>query len=107
MSVQVHELKTWPGFFQSVWDGDKRAELRKDDRGFEVGDFLVLREYDPVTAEYSGRRFLAEISHIVRESQFGLAPGFAMLSLYRHRRLRPGEIIPAQYGIPEANACDA
>lgn len=28
-------------------DGRKRFEYRLDDRGFEVGDVLVLREWDP------------------------------------------------------------
>jgi glycine cleavage system aminomethyltransferase T len=43
-----HILKTWPNAFAAVKDGRKRFEYRCDDRGFEVGDVLVLREWDPV-----------------------------------------------------------
>lgn len=42
-----HILKTWPNAFAAVKDGRKRFEWRKDDRGFEVGDVLVLGLYDP------------------------------------------------------------
>ena len=43
---RIHELKTWPQFFDSIVDGTKTFELRKDDRGFEVGDAVLLRECD-------------------------------------------------------------
>jgi hypothetical protein len=43
----VHELKCWPGPFRAIWQGDKTFEIRKDDRGFAVGDELVLRFFDP------------------------------------------------------------
>ena len=46
-----HELKTWPEFFQPTLNGIKRFELRRDDRpdGFQVGDELLLKEWDPTT----------------------------------------------------------
>ena len=42
-----HILKTWPNAFDAVKNGAKRFEWRRDDRGFEVGDVLVLRKWDP------------------------------------------------------------
>lgn len=51
----VHELKTWPQYFEAVSSGVKRFEIRKDDRGFKVGDTLRLLEFDPETKAYSGR----------------------------------------------------
>ena len=38
----IHELKTWPQFWPALCDGSKTFELRKNDRGFEVGDILIL-----------------------------------------------------------------
>jgi hypothetical protein len=42
----VHQLKTWPSYFQPVWTGEKTFEVRFNDRGYQAGDVLDLREYD-------------------------------------------------------------
>jgi hypothetical protein len=42
-----HILKTWPNNFEAISKGTKRFEWRQDDRGYEVGDTLVLKRYDP------------------------------------------------------------
>ena len=42
-----HELKIWPKFFARVVDGSKPFEVRRNDRDFQTGDFVLLREYDP------------------------------------------------------------
>lgn len=78
--MKTHDLKTWPDVFQAVWDGDKTAEFRRDDRGFEVGDQLRLNEWIPSEARYTTRTVMAAISHIVRGGRFGLPEGYAMLS---------------------------
>lgn len=46
-----HELKILPPFFEAMVDGRKNFEIRKDDRGFQAGDTVTLREYDQ---EYKG-----------------------------------------------------
>jgi len=33
----IHRLKPWPEFFEPVLTGEKRFELRRDDRCFQVG----------------------------------------------------------------------
>lgn len=45
----IHELKIWPQYYCRVADGSKTFELRNNDRGFQVGDEVVLREYNPNT----------------------------------------------------------
>jgi len=65
-----HELKTWPEFFNAVERGDKTFEIRRDDRGFHVGDVLVLREWNPTTGRY-GRSLCRVVTYIIA----GLLPG--------------------------------
>jgi hypothetical protein len=43
----VHELKSWPEFFEPVYTGRKNFDLRKNDRQFAVGDVIRLREWRP------------------------------------------------------------
>lgn len=41
-AVRIHQLKIAPKYFNAVVAGQKTAELRKDDRGYKVGDVLSL-----------------------------------------------------------------
>lgn len=45
--MQYHKLKTWPEFFDAVKSGEKTFEVRKNDRHFQVGDWLCLMKFDP------------------------------------------------------------
>lgn len=75
-----HTLKQDKRFFQSVIDGTRRAEIRYNDRDYNVGDTLTLREghLDGGVFLYTGRAVSAEISHI---DTFGLQDGYVALSL--------------------------
>ena len=42
-----HELKSWPKFFSPMMDGSKTFEIRNNDRNFQVGDLLILKEFEP------------------------------------------------------------
>lgn len=66
--TMIHCLKTWPEPFADVLSGRKRFELRRDDRGFEVGDLLCLQEWEPATQSYTGREFQARVSCITRSA---------------------------------------
>lgn len=78
--ARVHELKTVPPWFGMVFHGEKTAELRKNDRGFAVGDRLRLREYRPDSWDYSGSEVLAEITSMVTDADGPwLAEGHCML----------------------------
>jgi len=44
---RVHRLKTVDPYFTDVAVGRKTFEVRKNDRGFRVGDVLVLEEWHP------------------------------------------------------------
>lgn len=74
-----HTLKCWPGFFGALKSRLKRFEVRLDDRGFETGDHLVLREWDPQTMVYSGEQLEFPVLFIYRGA--GLEEGYCVMSL--------------------------
>lgn len=49
-----HDLKIWPQYFSRAADGCKTFEVRKNDRGFQMGDEVVLHEWDLIDALISG-----------------------------------------------------
>ncbi len=72
-----HRLKTVQPYFDAVATGAKTAELRKEDRVFQVGDLLLLDEW--TGSEFTGRYVVAEITHITRGPPW-FAAGYCMLS---------------------------
>jgi len=90
--TRTHLLKTLPGIFPDVASGAKTVDLRRNDRGFRVGDRILLLEHDPnartvledqteATGRYTGRTCLREITHVLPGGQFGLDPDFVALSI--------------------------
>lgn len=79
----THALKCWPEYFALLETGDKLFELRKDDRPFKNGDDVLLQEFDPELAEYTGKEVKLSIAFILRDlpKSFGLKPGFCILGL--------------------------
>lgn len=81
----IHELKTDAIPFEAIAVGDKRAEFRKNDRDFMVGDVLKLWEwvrYPGTRAyRYSGRYIVARITHVQHGGKYGIRAGYAMLSI--------------------------
>lgn len=66
-----HKLKTWPVYFWEVRRGVKSFEIRHDDRGYQVGDTLILQEFIPrgyrsQGGKYSGEEHRALVTHIMR-----------------------------------------
>jgi hypothetical protein len=78
--MKIHNLKTWPGYFQFVFDGIKTFELRQDDRGFEIGDILHLQEYEPETKTYSGRYVDALVTYMLGGFE-GISEGWVCMAI--------------------------
>jgi hypothetical protein len=76
-----HELKTWPKFFDMVRRGCKMFEVRIDDRGYQEGDTLLLKEYDPNTEKYTGRALTCDVTCIVSGAEFGIKPGCVAMGI--------------------------
>ena len=75
-----HELKCWPQYFQPTMSGEKRFEIRYNDRDYAVGDKLWLREYEPLAKEYTGRELVIEVMYILKVFLPGLDPNFIIMS---------------------------
>lgn len=83
--IKVHELKTWPEYFQEVKNGNKNFEFRDNDRDFKVGDTVILKEWKPNewtphVGNYTGDEITMRISYVLTEG-FGLPFGKAIISL--------------------------
>ena len=81
---EIHELKTYPHYFQQTMDGKKNWECRKNDRHFHVGDTVILKEWDNIT--YSGREIRGTITYILDDKFIGLAKEYVIFSLDIYER---------------------
>jgi len=90
----IHELKTLPHFFEDVLRGDKQFECRNDDRGFRIGDELLLREHDPKEScdgdcrtgcngehGYTGRILHRKVIYVLRGEWIGIKQGYCVMGL--------------------------
>ena len=81
----THELKTWPEFFEATRCGRKKFELRRNDRNFQVGDELWLKEWNPgegrkpggdgVAHGYTGRGVVVRVDYIMKAEDITFGPG--------------------------------
>jgi hypothetical protein len=85
----IHELKTDPEVFDAVQRREKTFEIRKDDRGYKVGDGLLLKRTQYTGAEmaqgqplvYTGEKEARMVTHILRGPCYGLAEGWCIMSI--------------------------
>lgn len=100
MTERTHVLKTTPSYFALLWSGAKTFEIRLDDRGYQKGDRVVLREYD--FRNYSGREVHAVVGCViastpdVRDRRGFRGNGFVVFSLTQVERVEPLETAPAE-----------
>jgi len=83
-----HRLKTWPDYFQPLLDSVKYFEIRQNDRNFQVGDRLILHEYDPNAdrgSRYTGRSLERTISYM---TDFAQQDGWVVLGFDADAALR-------------------
>lgn len=77
----VHELKILPKYFNEILQENKSFELRRD-RGFKVGDTIVLNEWIEEDKKYTGLNLVKSIKYISKGvPQYGLMDGFVILSI--------------------------
>lgn len=85
-SPRVHNVKTWPQFFQDQLDEFVSFQLRYNmDRNYQKGDVFIQHEFLPTPGStvgtYTGRVIHSEIGYVT--SGYGLAAGFVALQLIK------------------------
>ncbi len=95
--MTTHELKSWPQPYQDILDGVKKFEWRRNDRGFQKGDHLVLREWNPEvwspvlerhSGEYTGRSCEVRAVYIQPGGEYGIPSEFCILGVQFIRTLK-------------------
>lgn len=67
--MEVHELKILPEYYNAQIEGKKNFEIRKNDRSFQIGDWLLLKEYNPKIKKFTERKVMVEITYITNYQQ--------------------------------------
>ncbi|MBE1727413.1 DUF3850 domain-containing protein [Lactobacillus plantarum] len=67
MTPKVHDLKIAPKYMAAQIAGIKNFEIRKNDRDFEVGDQLRLREW--ADGGYTGNELSVYVTYITDYQQ--------------------------------------
>lgn len=76
-----HELKCWVEPFSRVWAGDKPFEFRKDDRNYQEGDWVLLKEWDHERGAYTDREITDDVGYVLRSPAFGMPDGYCAFAL--------------------------
>ena len=89
-----HVLKVVAPYFEALLDGSKTFEVRRNDRGFQRGDRLILWEYDPSPGGWRNyhpahcRAVTAEVGFVYSgDPRFthggtdALSPGYVVMAL--------------------------
>lgn len=88
--MKTHFLKTWPEYFQAIENGEKAFEVRRKDRDFNVGDTLILEEFNPTEAPadiygswgtYTGKSLKVKVTYVLDGGKFGVEEGFCVLGI--------------------------
>ena len=91
---QTHDVKAWPESFNRICRRQGDFDRRRDDRDYQRGDTLRLREYIPDTKDFTGRVGMATVKEVVR---FEDMPGWVFLGLF----FRGCEVVHGAHAEPE------
>ena len=78
--MKVHELKTVQPYYDKIVSGKKRFEYRKNDRDFQIGDVLCLKEYNYAYDSFTGNSVIVKVLDLLKDFD-GLNPDYCILSI--------------------------
>lgn len=80
-----HELKCWPPQYEAMRRGDKTFDIRRNDRGFQTGDMVVQKAYDPRARQYLDEEacppLFFEITYVLSGPMYGLREDYVCMAL--------------------------
>lgn len=96
----IHKLKTHRKYFEATANGEKPFTVRKNDRGFKVGDVLLLQEIkesvvsafvirgfkdkekvnETLCYHYTGREITCEVTYILDDPAY-CKEGYVIMSI--------------------------
>ena len=74
-----HSLKILREYYDAVLNGSKTFEIRKHDRNYQVGDKLILKEWDG--DKYTGRTITKEIVYMLDDNSGYVLTGYVIMSI--------------------------
>ncbi|GAA3175948.1 DUF3850 domain-containing protein [Rhodococcus baikonurensis] len=90
--MTIHEIKLDRKWFDRVANGTKRVEIRRADRDYQIGDQLVMREYEMtiLADRYTEREVTVNVTHVLYSIP-GLSADYVALSISNPQVHEPGE----------------
>ena len=64
--MRIIEKKAWPELFEKVKSGEKTFDIRLNDLKCKPKDILILREWDPKTRKYTGRKIQIKVTFVLK-----------------------------------------
>ncbi|WP_276804754.1 DUF3850 domain-containing protein [Lactobacillus hominis] len=78
-----HKLKILPEYFMPQIEGIKNFEIRKNDRKYQIGDVLELKEFNPKTQVFTGRKAFVEVTY---KTNYMQKPGYVVLGTKPYKK---------------------
>lgn len=83
--METHRLKIKSEHYINIINGTKTAEIRYNDRNYQVGDMLILNEIDSL-GNFTGNSCQVVVTHILDDSEY-FKTGYVMLSFHMLNKL--------------------
>lgn len=74
---KIIEKKILPEYFNEIIHDQKKIEICKDEDGVQIGDVVILKEWDG--EKYTGREIGRNIEYVLRDvPEYGLMTGYVI-----------------------------
>ena len=80
--IKTHPLKIIKEYFDLQLKGKKNWEIRKNDRDFKEGDFIMMSLVDG-NGELTSSYIHLKIDYVYKGNEYGLKEGYCILSTSR------------------------